>query len=202
MRVLVLEGERGAADEAAMQLAESGYEVARCHDPGAAPFPCKGMVDDEKCPLDHEHVDVAVVIRREAGGEPVAGEDGVRCALRRYIPLVVAGDVSASPYVDWAAVVQEGTDGLADAVTDAALAPLRRHADAARRSFRAVLEHHGVDAALAEAHVRRVGPDLHITLRTNTSLDKTVSEMASVRAVGAVRDVDPYPRVIDVSVES
>jgi hypothetical protein len=64
-----------------------------------------------------------------------------------------------------------------------------------------VLEHHGVDASLAEAHVRRVGPDLHITLRTKMQIDKTIAEMASVRAVGAVRDVDPYPPVIDVSIE-
>jgi len=200
MRVLVLEGERGAADQAAAALAEAGHDVARCHDTGSAAFPCRGMLEGQECPLESDQVDVALVVRGEPGDEPTAGEDGVRCALRRYIPLVVAGEVSRSPYTDWAAVVAPGNDAIVDAVGEAVSSPLRRHADAARRSFRSVLEHHGIDSAGADAEVMRTGPDLQVILRPVGTVDHTVAEMASVRAVGAVRDLDPYPRVIDVTI--
>jgi hypothetical protein len=41
-----------------------------------------------------------------------------------------------------------------------------------------------------------------VTLRPGAALDKTVAEMASVRAVGAVRGVDPWASKIDVTIES
>ena len=201
MRVLVLEGEKGAADQAAEALAAAGHDVARCHDTGSAAFPCRGMLEGQSCPLESDQVDVAVVVRGEPGDEPTAGEDGVRCALRRYIPLVVAGEVSRSPYTDWAAVVAPGTDSVVDAVDEAVSAPLRRHADAARRSFRSVLEHHDIDSTDADAEVVRAGADLQVILRPVAPVEHVVAEMASVRAVGAVRDLDPYPRVIDVTIE-
>lgn len=200
MRVLILEDEQGAATEAVARLEQAGHEISRCHDPGAAPFPCHGMEEGHECPLDAERVDVALVVRREARAEPSAGEDGARCALRRHIPLVVAGEVGETPYADWAAVVKPGTEAVTEAVREAASAPLRRHAEAARRSLRAVLEHHGLDAAAAEADVKRLGADLRITLHPGVEVDQAVAEMASVRAVGAVRDIDPYPRVIDVTI--
>lgn len=205
MRVLLLEGDPGAANGAESQLTAAGHEVSRCHDPGTAGFPCRGLTEVGTevgtCPLESEHIDVAVVVRSRPGEGPSAGEDGVRCALRRFVPLVVAGEVSRSPYVGWAAVVHEGTDDLALAVTEAANTPLRRHAEAATRSLRDVLDRHGLDSSMAEAHVRRVGEDLRIMLRPNVPIEPAVAEMASVRAVGAVRAMDAHPRVIDVTIE-
>ena len=200
MKVLILEDERGAAAEAVARLEQAGHEISRCHDPDAGAFPCRGMGDGLECPLDAEQVDVAVVVRREARSEPTAGEDGARCALRRHIPLVVAGEVAETPYADWAAVVRPGTEELAEAVREAASAPLRRHSEAARRSLRAVLEHHGLDATGADATVERTGSDLLVTLYPGVEVDQKEAEMASVRSVGAVRDIDPYPRVIDVTI--
>lgn len=201
MRVLLLEGDPGAAADAAAELAEAGHEVSRCHEAGTPAFPCRGLVEPGTCPLEREHIDVAVVVRGQPGNGPAPGEDGVRCALRRFVPLVVAGDVSRSPYTDWATVVHEGTDELDLAVTEAASAPLRRHADAATRSLREVLSRHGLDGSMAEAHVRRVGDDLRVMLRPNVPIEPAVAEMASVRAVGAVRALDAHPRVIDVTIE-
>lgn len=202
MRVLLLEGGPGTSEgSTATRLEAAGHEVSRCHDPGAAPFPCNGMGDHGGCPLEHETVDVALVVRDRAAAEPLVAEDGARCALRRSIPLVVAGEVQHTPYADWAAVVQPGTDAVVDAVNRAAVAPLERHNAAARRSLRAVLEHHGIDGGGADAEVVRQGGDLRVTLRPETELDVRVAEMASVRAVGAVRDIDPYPSVIDVVIE-
>jgi hypothetical protein len=201
MRVLLLEGDPGAASAVESQLTAAGHQVSRCHDPGTAGFPCRGLTGVGTCPLESEHVDVAVVVRSQPGDGPSAGEDGVRCALRRFVPLVVAGEVSSSPYRAWAAVVHEGIDELATAVAEAASTPLRRHAEAATRSLREVLDRHGLDSSMAEAHVRRVGDDLRIMLRPNVPIEPAVAEMASVRAVGAVRALDPHPRVIDVTIE-
>ncbi len=202
MRVLLLEGGPGTSEgSAASRLEAAGHEVSRCHDPGAAPFPCNGMGDHGSCPLENDTVDVALVVRERATAEPTAAEDGARCALRRSIPLVVAGEVQDTPYADWAAVVEPGTDAVVDAVTRAATAPLERHTAAARRSLRAVLEHHDLDGADADAEVLRRGGDLRVILRPPTRLEPRVAEMASVRAVGAVRDIDPYPSIIDVVIE-
>ncbi len=200
MRVLVLEGRPGAADTAVEELGRAGHEVTRCHEPDAPPFPCNAMVEGHACPLDAGPVEVALVVRDGAATGPAAAEDGVRCALRRQVPLVLAGDAAGSALADWAAVVVDG-DGVPDAVTQAASAPLRRHGEAARRSLRSVLEHHGVDGSDADAEVHRLGTDLKVVLRPGRELDKSLSDMASVRAVGAVRDIDPYARTINVSIE-
>jgi hypothetical protein len=210
MRVLVLEGDRGAAAAASAELVAAGHEVARCHD-GDAPLPCYGMHDGgqpddqgqatRRCPLDEGSVDVALVARDASRAPLPGGEDGARCALRRFVPLVVHGDVDRSPYADWATVTTGPDRSLVDSLEEARRAPLARHADAARRSLRAVLEQHGLDGANADVTVRRMGPDLHVTLRAGaaTVVPRAVADMASVRAAGAVRGIDPHPRVIDVS---
>lgn len=200
MRVLVLEGRPGAADGAVEELGRAGHDVARCHEPGQDPFPCNAMIDGKGCPMDDGQVQVAVVVRDGAGAGPEAAEDGVRCALRRQIPLVVAGD-PGSALDDWAAAVADDEADLAPAIAEAAAAPLRRHGDAARRSLRSVLEHHGLDASGADAEVHRIGSDLKVVLRPGVDLDKGLADMTSVRVVGAVRDVDPYARTINVSLD-
>jgi hypothetical protein len=199
MRVLVLEGEQGAAAAASAELEAAGHEVARCYD-GERAIPCHGMEADRQCPLESGAVDVAL-LARDAGREPlVGGEDGARCALRRFVPLVVAGD-GTTPYADWATGTVVDGQALVDVLERARQAPLTRHADAARRSMRAVLEQHGLDGSSATADVVRDGPDLRVRLRAAIDFDRKVADMASVRVVGAVRDIDPYPRVIDVSFE-
>ncbi|MEZ5142608.1 MAG: hypothetical protein R2726_08855 [Acidimicrobiales bacterium] len=201
MRVLVLEGRPGVADGAVEELGRAGHEVARCHEPDAPSFPCNAMLDGHGCPLDDGRVEVALVVRDGAGASAEAAEDGVRCALRRQVPLVVAGEPGGSALADWATVVTDAADALPDAVRQAAAAPLRRQSDAARRSLRSVLEHHGVDGSAADAEVVRSTTDLKVVLRPGVELDKGLADMASVRAVGAVRDVDPYARTINVSIE-
>jgi hypothetical protein len=199
VRVLVLEGEQGAAAPVEAELRAAGHHVARCYDEGASTVPCKGMMTDEPCPLDAEPIDAALLVRDTTRPVLHGGEDGARCALRRFVPLVLHGDVDGSPYLDWATLTGAEDVPVADILDRARQAPLLRHADAARRSLRAVLEQHALDPAGADAEVRRRGPDLQITLTSPADVDRGVADMASVRAVGAVRDVDPYPRVIDVS---
>jgi hypothetical protein len=201
VRVLLIESEAGDADRAADLLAAAGHQVARCHDRGAEAFPCYDLIEGRTCPLEQDDVDVALLVRREALALRTPHEDGVRCALRRYVPLALAGDVRTSPYRDWAAAETDDVDQVVDVIARAVAAPLARHTDAARRSFAAVLEHCGFDGTGAAAEVFRSGPDLRVTLRAGQTISREAADIASVRAAGAVRDVDPYPRVIDVSVE-
>ena len=91
LNVMVLQSERGAADEAAGELTAAGHVVLRCHDPGASAFPCRGIEDRSKCPLWSHRVDVALTVRSRPRSQPAPQEDGVRCALMHH--PVVAGVV-------------------------------------------------------------------------------------------------------------
>ena len=51
LNIMVLESERGAAEEAARELTEAGHVVLRCHDAAGPAFPCRGIVDQSQCPL-------------------------------------------------------------------------------------------------------------------------------------------------------
>lgn len=199
MRVLVLEGEAGASCGAALDLAEAGHTVTRCHGADEASFPCRGLT--QECPLDEGDVDAAVVVR---GAEPQvapavdAGEDGARCALRRHIPLVLAGETGRSPLTAFATAVVDDGDDLVGAVEGAAHAPMRRHEAAGRVAFAAVLEAHGLDPRMAEVVVTRNGGQLHVELTPTGPVPPAVQEIASVRVAGAIRAFDRGPRVIDV----
>jgi hypothetical protein len=200
MRVLLLEGEPGASCEAALDLAAAGHTVARCHSRDEPAFPCRGLTDDA-CPLDDGDVDAVVVVRGVevlGGPDRDSGEDGARCALRRHVPLVLAGEPARSPLGAFAAAVSTEPDQLVRTVETAAHAPLRRHADTARIAFAAVLEAHGLDSRLADAVVTRDGGQLHVRLTPSGPVPTAVLEIASVRVAGAIRAVDRHPRIIDV----
>lgn len=200
MRVLLLEGELGASCDAALQLAEAGHTIARCHSQDEASFPCRGLSEHE-CPLDDGDVDAVVVVRAgEAvpGPDREFGEDGARCALRRHIPLVLAGDVGRSPLGAFAAAINAEPAELVEVVEQAVHAPVRQHEATARVAFATVLEAHGLDPRLAEVEVTREGSRLLVVLVPAGPVPTAVLEMASVRVAGAIRSVDRNPRVIDV----
>jgi len=199
MRVLVLEGEAGASCGAALDLVEAGHTVTRCHGADEASFPCRGLT--EECPLDEGDVDAAVVVRGpapEVAPDVDAGEDGARCALRRHIPLVIAGDTGRSPLSAFATAVVGDGDDLVETVEGAAHAPMRRHEAAGRVAFATVLEAHGLDPRVADVVVTRNGGQLHVELTPTAPVPLAVQEIASVRVAGAIRALDRNPRIIDV----
>jgi len=125
VKVLVLESDAHAADKATTRLREAGHDVERCHEPGLPSFPCNALLGGGICPLDRDGIDVTVVVRSHPWPRPSALEDGVVCALRRGLPLVVAGRTILNPYDDWAAVVIDGVGGIVAAVEEAAGTPRR-----------------------------------------------------------------------------
>src|SRR5437660_5032568 len=102
LHVLVLESDQGAADVAREELTAAGHVVLRCHDPGAPAFPCNALVKGGHCPLDAADVDVALDVRARPRSQPAAQEDGVACALRHQLPVVVAGTTVLNPYDGYA----------------------------------------------------------------------------------------------------
>ncbi len=200
MKVLVLEGEQGAADEVMRQLDEAGHEVSRCHDRDADSFPCQGMVEGHSCPLDGEGVDVALVVRGDLSPSLSAREDGVRCALRRHIPLVLAGTTAGSPYESWAAAVHEGVTEIVGTVEAAAAAPLPRHGEAAVRGVEDLLREEGIDPAAVAIEVHRSTNQLRIAIASSVPLEQRLADALAVRAQAAVRGLDAYASKVDVTV--
>lgn len=200
MRVLVIEGTPGAARSAVDALQAAGHETTSCHDEGSS-FPCHGLGGGGGCPLDHAaSVDVAVLVRDVASPDPTSSEDGVRCALRRHIPLAVVGAVQDNPYARFAASTANGVTDVVELAEAALASPLAAHAGVARAALAKVLEGEGVDASRADAIVTRSGATLSVLLLPGVPLDSMLVEVASVRALAAVRSHDRAATIIDVAI--
>jgi hypothetical protein len=197
LRVLVVESERGAADDAEGQLAAAGHTVVRCRERGAPAFPCKGVAEGHHCPLDEGVVDVALDIRPRPRSQPAPQEDGVACALRRHVPVVVAGSALLNPYDGYASEVVPTTANLVDVCEKTASAVLREHSRVAARALRICLERRGIHAMPLVAVRRRHGA-LLVSVSGATHVDASTKSMASVRMSAALRELDRAARGIDV----
>lgn len=198
MKVLVLEERIGESCDVALGLVGAGHQIVRCHGADEPAFPCRGMTD-RHCPLDDGDVGVAVMVH-STGGSPVhdAVEDGARCALRRHVPLVVAGPPDRTRLDEWASAVVPDPTAVTGVVDAIGSSPSPRHTEVAEGAFAGVLEGHGLDPAAAVAVVRRDGADLRVELRPSDVVDRSVLEVAAVRVAGALRRFDPFARAIDV----
>lgn len=201
MRVLVVETDVGAADEAIARLEAAGHEVARCHEHGERhAFPCAGLIADGVCPLRGEGVDVALTVRARPMPSPAALEDGAACALRASVPLVVTGQTVWNPFIQMPGVTVAHGDVVA-ACEAAAAAPLTRHGDAADAALRASLAQSGVDASdvdVARATVTRSRAGLHVTLDVPAGVPKSAIALATTRVLSAVRELDHGAPAIDI----
>lgn len=198
LHVLVLESERGAADAAIEELEHAGHAVHRCHDRGEASFPCKAL-DDDACPMDTTPIDVALTVRNRPRSQPAPLEDGVRCALQRHIPLVVAGSRVLNPFEPWATEVLDRTYDVVEPCERAATAPLARHGDRAQRALLDVLAHHDIEGCSPHVEVFRRTGSLDVRVHGAQELEHRVRAMASVRMIGALRALDHTATGIDVS---
>lgn len=194
MDVLVVESEQGVADGAIEQLEQAGHHVHRCHEPGAPAFPCAGLGND-RCPLETGPIDVALTVRSAAGRQPTVLEDGISCALRHRIPVVVAGETALHPFEFFGA-----TSARHDHVVETcerARDALPVHGAVARKAVVATLAASELHAG-ADAEVLRRGGRLQVLLLFPAGTPDALTEMASVRAVGALRAYDRHAAGIDV----
>ena len=105
-RVLVVGTDDWAIEQSATSLAEAGFGILRCHEPGEPEFPCNALIEGRTCPLEIGF-DVVATVRARPLDTMAPGEMGVVCALREGIPLVAAGVAPDRPFGPWAAVTVE-----------------------------------------------------------------------------------------------
>jgi hypothetical protein len=157
MRVLIMETDRHAADDAVRQLEAAGHEVVRCHERGAAAFPCNAL-EAAGCPFERgAPIDVALTVRAHPHPRPSAYEDGVTCALQRFVPLVVAGNAALSPFDRWTTAIGDGGAGVVAACEQAAALPIEALSHRAGLALSGVLEMLGEQTGGARAVVYRTG---------------------------------------------
>lgn len=208
MRVLVVEQlvsgpaaeteSSGSNSGAIEDLMEGGHEVVRCRTAGDDGFLCDGMPGRPGCPLETDEVDVAVSVRHSPG--PAGpGEDGVRCALRRHVPLVLAGEASGAPWAGMVAVEAGEGQSLSAAVRRAGEKPLLRHSALARAALSETLDRAGLPTSGASATAHRSGSRVRVELRADVALDSRLVQAAAVRAVAAIRAVDSTATGVDVA---
>jgi hypothetical protein len=198
MRVLVVESDKHAADGAIVDLQAAGHHVVRCHEADLPAFPCNALCDQGTCPLETtESVDVVLDYRFHPHPRPTAFEDGVSCALRRHVPLVVAGRSALNPFDRWTtAIVDDGN--VVDACEKASAMPLDRVAEPARREVRERLDPH--IAEWADVVVHRRGGQLDATIQLPRAASDMADELA-VAVAGVLRAQDRFVSRINVAVQ-
>jgi hypothetical protein len=198
LNVMVLESERGAADEASRDLTDAGHLVLRCHEPGAPAFPCRGIEDQSTCPLHSHDVDVALTVRSRPRSQPAPQEDGVRCALVHRVPLVVAGPDVLDPYEGYEARVLDRYGDVVGACEEVAAAELKHHSRIASEAL-ATSGPGGLGEAGAAASVTRRAGVLRVSVRGLDALAPRQRDAAIIRMVAKLREFDASARGIDVS---
>jgi hypothetical protein len=196
MKVLLLEHGTTAETAVESRLEEAGHDVVRCHEPDRPAFPCRGLLDEGHCPLDGQSVSVAVDVS-PAPEEYPEHNDGVTCALRHDVPVVLTGEVPDESIAALASAFAAPRD-VAAAVELAAQAPLRHPSEAATFALRDTLGRHGLAEVMATAEVRRDGSCLSVTLDVDAPLTAAVKQAAAVRVLAAVRALHPHASKVGV----
>jgi hypothetical protein len=197
MRTLLIEREAGVGWEAAARLVADGHEVERCRI-GDDPL-CDGMPGREGCPLDQGAIDVAVAARGRAGGPDTEIEEGVRCAIRRGVPVTVLGSVDGASYRPWVTETSAHTDALGSAVERAARRGWAAVTEPARIAVRHLLGDRATPVTLSIEHV---GRRLRATVGVGAPLDERTRQAIAVRVAGLLRPRTKWAQSIDVAVDT
>ncbi|MGZ4711339.1 MAG: hypothetical protein ACXV9S_00070 [Acidimicrobiia bacterium] len=195
MDVLVTESIAGAAQTAAQELEAAGHRVHRCHGEGAPVFPCAGLAAD-RCPLETGTIDLVLAVRPHVRTHPVASEDGVTCALRRRVPVAIAGQTVMNPFEPFGAQPVEG-DLVAECERIAG-SSRSAHEDVATKVMHETLEVEGMTTDHSSVSIRRVDGRLKVQVLVDRSVPAKVRELIAVRVVGKLREYDTHADGIDV----
>jgi len=199
MRVLVVESDPHSADRAVADLREAGHETVRCHEPGRAAFPCNALRDGPDCPLESAPgVDVVLDSRAHPYPRPTPFEDGVSCAVRRSIPLVIAGADGLNPFEKWTTATADD-ESVVDACERAAAAPIKSLTEVARAKVQQLLSSHPDLAASADVVVTRSGGRLEAEVIVPEDAEGVEASLA-VGVAGAIRTRDRWSQQVDVCV--
>jgi|GEM_PF-4557755 len=197
---VVLAGSTGPVDDPVVAALEAGgAQISRCHHPDDGTM-CT-MVAGHPCPMD-DHAEVAVVPLVAAGAGPTLA-DGVGCAVRSSIPVVVVGRGSPGPFGAVAAAAADGPDDVVDVCRTAIAGATMAHTRVAQDALEARVDSLGIDADAARelsASVRRNETGLRLEIRTNGLLAHQVGERLGLQVLAAVRAFDPRAKGVSLAV--
>jgi hypothetical protein len=197
--VLVVESSPRAGAAAVAALEASGHRVHRCHDDDHRGFSCRGMTEDQGCPVE-QGIDVALLVRSRVMPKPTAFEDGVRCAIRAGVPLVEDGPEVLDPFAPWVADrLEPGADvvGAVEAAVDNGFDPLRRRIEARIAPLASSI---GVEPTAVRSRIERVGSSLEVHLDLPVAVPKSAAQALAVRVLDAVRTMGRTIGNVDVFV--
>lgn len=201
MRVLVVEKEAGLAETVAAELTRAGHEVVRCDDAQNTGHLCAGLPGGTGCPLEQHPVDVTVAVRDEFGGPTSDREAGVRCSLRKVIPVMVVGNLTGASYRGWVDEVATSSDpDLAQRVTALGNEGFDGVRAVAQEEVRKVLVTHGHQVGPITAEVHRDDDRLVIKVLVEGAVDPKVARMAATRVMAAVPAARPGFSRVDIGV--
>jgi hypothetical protein len=198
VQILMTEAASESARAAALRLEAEGHTILTCGDGAHIELNCAAL-RGEQCPLARFEVDVALHLERS--GPPTLADEGVLCALRHFVPLVVVSrdpSALAGPFDSSATAICE-LDDLEEALAAATTASLVRHGAAAEQAANRVLESAGREATW-RADVRRTGRRLRVELVSDAPVERELCERSSVLAAGAVRQLDGVTPTLDIIV--
>lgn len=192
--VLLIESHAGAGHPEREALERAGHRVHRCHDGRSTGFPCVGLTDPERCPVGR--VDVALLVRRGVCPNPTNLEQGVRCVIRRRVPLVEEGTTVLDPFEPFlTSRVRGGVAASVERASEQGLAPLRAAIlDRVRRPLGSA----GVPIDQIDLRLERRGTGLRVEL-TGPDVPPTVRGAVGVRVLDAIRSDGRTWGHVDVS---
>ena len=128
--------------------------------------------------------------RRERTARPSPLEDGVTCALRRHVPVVVAGRTARQPLRAVPGRRSPASTTWSTTCERAATGPQLEHEGSRPSCSTQTLEHAGLptESATRFGAAKRRGPPGHAP-RPRSETSKQVRDVASVRVAGAVRGI-------------
>jgi hypothetical protein len=201
MRVLAVEHELEHDERPVVALVAAGHEVVRCDD-GVDGDLCAGMPGQSGCPLDRWPVDVVMAVRGP-GGASTESEAGVRCAIRRRIPVMVVGRPEGAVYEHRVDAVMDPLDPrLGDRVEELGRAAMEPAIAAVRSAVVDVMARHGYVDVATGVVITHDDSRLRVAVRTSTETDARTSQAAAVRAMAVLQDFDLWFDSVDIAVDS
>jgi hypothetical protein len=183
--ILMLESHAHAGDDVTVALEAAGHRVVGCYDDPEVPFPCRGLIEPDGCPLDG-HIDVAVLAQRGRDPWPTALESGVRCAIRAGLPVVESGTGAFDPYHHWVSARVPINGEIATACTDA----VDRRFDLLREMIgvriEKLLDAQEVDASSVISWFDEADAGLDVHLELPTTVSRGMEEAFAVRVLDAI----------------
>ena len=191
-----------AGDHAIDLLQQAGHDVVRCHDRDLGAFPCNALVPGGACAVEDDTLDVALVVRSHPWPRPTPLEDGVSCALRHHLPVVVAGRTILNPYEPWCSAVFDGVDDAIGALEQISRAPLPRLGRVLAGAVAGVLDQAGYHEEPAVEARRSGRRRLQVVVRTARTLDADTVDEIVVAVHRVANRRDPYAPGVDVDVRT